>query len=106
MPTPELLDRCAFPAAGVAAVSGGADSTALLVLAVEAGCDVTAVHVATDPDKADEKKALDQLHGYGNQGTGKDATPTEKGEGQAVSPQLPAPGRFSATAGSRCAPKP
>jgi tRNA(Ile)-lysidine synthase len=29
----------------VAAVSGGADSTALLVLAVEAGCAVTAVHV-------------------------------------------------------------
>ena len=29
----------------MAAVSGGADSTALLVLAVEAGCDVTAVHV-------------------------------------------------------------
>ncbi|MDP8987899.1 MAG: 7-cyano-7-deazaguanine synthase, partial [Actinomycetota bacterium] len=28
-----------------AAVSGGADSSALLVLAVEAGCDVTAVHV-------------------------------------------------------------
>jgi len=41
----ELLDRCTFPSAGVAAVSGGADSTALLVLAVEAGCDVTAVHV-------------------------------------------------------------
>lgn len=41
----ELLARCTFPSAGVAAVSGGADSTALLVLAVEAGCDVTAVHV-------------------------------------------------------------
>jgi tRNA(Ile)-lysidine synthase len=40
-----LLARCAFPLAGTAAVSGGADSTALLVLAVEAGCDVTAVHV-------------------------------------------------------------
>ena len=40
-----LLARCAFPPAGTAAVSGGADSTALLVLAVEAGCDVTAVHV-------------------------------------------------------------
>ncbi|MCU1485289.1 MAG: tilS [Actinomycetia bacterium] len=40
-----LLARCAFPPAGIAAVSGGADSTALLVLAVEAGCDVTAVHV-------------------------------------------------------------
>jgi tRNA(Ile)-lysidine synthase len=40
-----LLARCTFPPAGTAAVSGGADSTALLVLAVEAGCDVTAVHV-------------------------------------------------------------
>ncbi|MDH3752631.1 MAG: tRNA lysidine(34) synthetase TilS [Acidimicrobiia bacterium] len=44
----ELLDRCSFPAAGTAvtcAVSGGADSLALLVLAVESGCRVTAVHV-------------------------------------------------------------
>jgi len=41
----DLLARCTFPETGVAAVSGGADSTALLVLAVEAGCDVTAVHV-------------------------------------------------------------
>lgn len=46
--TTELLARCAFPAPGtpvVCAVSGGADSLALLVLAVEAGCEVTAVHV-------------------------------------------------------------
>lgn len=45
---PALLARCRFPPAGtaaVAAVSGGADSSALLVLAAEAGCDVTAVHV-------------------------------------------------------------
>ncbi|MGD9797374.1 MAG: tRNA lysidine(34) synthetase TilS [Acidimicrobiia bacterium] len=43
-----LLGRCTFPPAGtdvVAGVSGGVDSTALLALAVEAGCRVTAVHV-------------------------------------------------------------
>ena len=44
----ELLARCSFPPSGTAvtcAVSGGADSLALLVLAVEADCDVTAIHV-------------------------------------------------------------
>ena len=44
----DLLRRCTFPPAGSAlacAVSGGADSLALLVLAVAAGCDVTAIHV-------------------------------------------------------------
>lgn len=44
----ELLRRCRFPEPGTAvtcAVSGGPDSLALLVLAVEAGCAVTAVHV-------------------------------------------------------------
>ncbi|HEX4081569.1 MAG TPA: hypoxanthine phosphoribosyltransferase [Acidimicrobiales bacterium] len=44
----DLLPRCAFPAAGApltCAVSGGPDSLALLVLAVAAGCRVTAVHV-------------------------------------------------------------
>src|SRR5690606_19512117 len=44
----ELLGRCSFAVAGtpvVCAVSGGADSLALLVLATAAGCDVTAVHV-------------------------------------------------------------
>jgi tRNA(Ile)-lysidine synthase len=43
-----LLERCTFPEGGarlVCAVSGGADSLALLVLAVSAGCEVTAVHV-------------------------------------------------------------
>lgn len=43
-----LLARCTFPQAGepvACAVSGGADSLALLVLATEAGCEVTAVHV-------------------------------------------------------------
>lgn len=45
---PRLLARCDFPRPGTAvtcAVSGGADSLALLVLATSAGCDVTAVHV-------------------------------------------------------------
>jgi len=43
-----LLDRTTFPPAGTpitCAVSGGADSLALLVLARRAGCQVTAVHV-------------------------------------------------------------
>lgn len=44
----QLLSRCTFPAAGtdvICAVSGGADSLALLVLARRAGLNVTAVHV-------------------------------------------------------------
>lgn len=44
----ELLSRCEFPPPGSAvtcAVSGGPDSSALLVLAVAAGLAVTAVHV-------------------------------------------------------------
>lgn len=43
-----LLARCRFPEPGATvtcAVSGGADSSALLVLAVAAGLEVTAVHV-------------------------------------------------------------
>ena len=48
VPTADLLDRCSFPPPGTAvtcAVSGGADSLALLVLAAEAGCDGDRVHV-------------------------------------------------------------
>ena len=43
-----LVARCTFPPAGtdvICAVSGGADSLALLVLASAAGCRATAVHV-------------------------------------------------------------
>src|SRR5690606_20904735 len=46
--TASLLARCTFPPRGTAvtcAVSGGADSSALLVLAVAADLRVTAVHV-------------------------------------------------------------
>jgi tRNA(Ile)-lysidine synthase len=44
----QLVERCAFPPSGsllACAVSGGADSLALLVLATHAGLDVEAVHV-------------------------------------------------------------
>jgi tRNA(Ile)-lysidine synthase len=48
-PTAEaLLARCTFPPPGTpldCAVSGGADSLALLVLACAAGCEATAIHV-------------------------------------------------------------
>jgi tRNA(Ile)-lysidine synthase len=47
-PTARLLPRCTFPPVGTpvsCAVSGGADSLALLALAVAAGCAATAVHV-------------------------------------------------------------
>ena len=48
MATSDLLARCTFPAADTAvvcALSGGPDSAALVALAVDAGLDVTAVHV-------------------------------------------------------------
>jgi tRNA(Ile)-lysidine synthase len=47
-PLEALVSRCSFLPAGsrlFCAVSGGPDSLALLVLAVAAGCDVTALHV-------------------------------------------------------------
>jgi tRNA(Ile)-lysidine synthase len=46
--TATLLARCNFPQAGSrlhCAVSGGADSLAMMVLATEAGCEVVAIHV-------------------------------------------------------------
>jgi tRNA(Ile)-lysidine synthase len=58
-----LLGRCTFPPAGAdlrCGVSGGADSLALLVLAVAAGCRVTAVHVdhGLRPGSADEAEVV------------------------------------------------
>jgi tRNA(Ile)-lysidine synthase len=55
----DLLPRCAFPQQGntvACAVSGGADSMALMVLAVCAGLRVTAIHVdhGLRPGSADE----------------------------------------------------
>ncbi len=59
----DLLGRCAFPPAGTAvdcAVSGGPDSTALLVLAVAAGLDVTCwtVNHSLRPTSADETQLV------------------------------------------------
>jgi len=57
--TAALLARCTFPPTDrplVCGVSGGPDSTALIALAVAAGCRVTAVHVdhGLRPGSADE----------------------------------------------------
>lgn len=62
----DLLARCRFPASGtpvVCAVSGGADSVALLALAVEAGCTATAVHVdhGLRPGSAAEADAVSRV---------------------------------------------
>ena len=59
-----LLSRCRFPATGtpvVCGVSGGADSLALLALAVAAGCEVTAVHVdhGLRPGSGDEAAVVE-----------------------------------------------
>ncbi len=59
----DLLERCTFPPPGHparCAVSGGADSLALLVLAAAAGCSVTAVHVdhGLRPDGAREAEVV------------------------------------------------
>jgi tRNA(Ile)-lysidine synthase len=60
-----FLPRCTFPTAGTAvscAVSGGADSTALLVLAVAAGCRPEAIHVdhGLRPASADELAVVER----------------------------------------------
>lgn len=67
--TRSLLGRCHFPPAGSTvscAVSGGADSLALLALAVAQGLHVTAIHVdhGLRPDSARE---ADLVEGYARQ---------------------------------------
>ncbi|MET0457728.1 MAG: tRNA lysidine(34) synthetase TilS [Ilumatobacteraceae bacterium] len=64
----ELLARCPFPPPGTSvdcAFSGGADSTALVVLAAAARCRVTAVHVdhGLRPSSADEAEQARHLAG-------------------------------------------
>ena len=65
MPVSDLLGRCSFPPPGSAldlAVSGGADSLALLALAVQAGCAVTAYHVdhGLRPGSAEEAAVVEE----------------------------------------------
>jgi len=62
----DLLTRCTFPPAGSqldCAVSGGADSSALVVLARAAGCEVTAHHVdhGLRDGSADESQVVAEL---------------------------------------------
>lgn len=64
----ELLARCHFPAAGTelaCAVSGGADSSALAVLATAARCDVTLHHVdhGIRPRSHTEARIVESLAG-------------------------------------------
>lgn len=67
----DLLRRCHFPPPGSplsCAVSGGADSLALLVLATAAGCDVTAIHIdhGLRPGSASEADVVaDAARGFG-----------------------------------------
>ncbi len=64
----DLLGRCSFPPAGSAlccAVSGGADSLALMALAVASGCEVTAIHVdhGLRPGSAGEAAVVEEVAG-------------------------------------------
>ena len=67
----ETLGRCSFPAAGAEvslAVSGGADSLALLVLATAAGLRATAIHVdhgLRDGSAAEADVVRDAARRYG-----------------------------------------
>lgn len=62
----ELLARCTFPPPGTSvdcAFSGGADSTALVALAMAAGCRVMAIHVdhGLRPESSDEAAQAKEL---------------------------------------------
>ena len=62
----ELVAKCDFPKSGTkvsCAVSSGQDSMALLVLAVVAGCEVTAIHVdhALRTDSENESVVVEKL---------------------------------------------
>jgi len=66
----DLLHPCTFPDPGTpvtCGLSGGADSTALVALAVAAGCDVTAIHVhhglraSADDDALTARRLADRL---------------------------------------------
>jgi tRNA(Ile)-lysidine synthase len=64
----ELLARCTLPPPGTSvdcAFSGGADSTALVALAMAAGCQVTAFHVdhGLRPESSDEAAQAKELAG-------------------------------------------
>ena len=98
----ELLARCCVPAPGTAvdcAFSGGADSTALVVLAAAAGCHVTAVHVdhglrASSADEAEHARRLAATLGGGLPARSASRSPTGRtwrpGPAHARSAALPA----------------
>ena len=95
-PWASLLARCTFPPAGTAvtcAVSGGADSLALLVLATAAGCAVTAVHVdhGLRPGSAAEAGAVAEAaarYGATFRAETVDIAPGPAGAGPALPPAL------------------
>jgi tRNA(Ile)-lysidine synthase len=69
----ELLSRCSFPPPGesvAAAFSGGPDSTALIALAVEHGCVVTAHHVDHTIRSESRREAVDARAIAGRLGVG------------------------------------
>jgi tRNA(Ile)-lysidine synthase len=66
-----LVDRCTFPAPGTevaCAVSGGADSLALLALGTAAGCRVTAIHVDHGLRPGSDQEAVVVEHAAGQVG--------------------------------------